>query len=283
MMFKHKSSASRRRVLAMLRADAQMLRWLSGTILGRAVVPDVCSISAMSSELGCSASAAASPPAPDSGPNRNAPAGCPASGASSKTRTPSRPGCGDCGRVVAFFYDEGLGIEIVKIELEFFPAECGVQRSGGGVAGNGDEGCGHFRPVVQHDCHPVRTPDAEPGQSGGGMVDQGEQRAKRERLKRWRAYRRCRRRVLRQAGNESWPRRSRGAPPVLAVPVRHRFNRKASSRPVRIRSGTTSSKSRSRLNRCEKPPVPMITGASSGKTSSVMRRDSSFTMPTWLQ
>ena len=41
-------------VRAIFQADAQRFRWPSGTILGREVVPDVCSTSAMSSPPGCS-------------------------------------------------------------------------------------------------------------------------------------------------------------------------------------------------------------------------------------
>src|SRR5690606_6751200 len=49
MMLRQRSSGVSAKVSRMLRAVAQMLRWLSGTVLGRDVVPEVCSTSAMSS------------------------------------------------------------------------------------------------------------------------------------------------------------------------------------------------------------------------------------------
>ena len=53
-----RSAAVRRSVALMLRADAHTLRCVSGTILGRDVVPDVCRISAMSSACACRRAAA---------------------------------------------------------------------------------------------------------------------------------------------------------------------------------------------------------------------------------
>ena len=49
MMFMHTSSGVRCSICPMLRADAATLRCHSGTILGRAVVPEVCSTSTTSS------------------------------------------------------------------------------------------------------------------------------------------------------------------------------------------------------------------------------------------
>src|SRR5215471_5954745 len=49
MMFTLRSAVVRRSVLRTLRAEAHTLRWVSGTILGREVVPEVWSTRAMSS------------------------------------------------------------------------------------------------------------------------------------------------------------------------------------------------------------------------------------------
>ena len=49
MTLRQRSWRSRASVSPMWRAEAQTLRWLSGTILGREVVPEVCSTSATSS------------------------------------------------------------------------------------------------------------------------------------------------------------------------------------------------------------------------------------------
>src|SRR5690606_27496387 len=79
MILRQRSSAVRANVSTMLRAVAHMLRWLSGTIFGREVVPEVCSTSATSS--GSAGPACAGLPAV--GPDRvKAPAGAPGGTAS---------------------------------------------------------------------------------------------------------------------------------------------------------------------------------------------------------
>ncbi len=49
MMLRPRSLSVNSRLVAIFPAEAQTLRWLSGTIFGREVVPDVCKMSAMSS------------------------------------------------------------------------------------------------------------------------------------------------------------------------------------------------------------------------------------------
>ena len=66
----------------MFRAEVQILRWVSGTIFGREVVPEVCRMSAMSSGPGAAVTAAAAPSPSD---NVNVPAGPVGSGDSSAT------------------------------------------------------------------------------------------------------------------------------------------------------------------------------------------------------
>ena len=71
----------------MLPAEAVTLRWVSGTIFGRAVVPEVCSTSATSS-LPARPGCAAFPASPPSRMKQPAPLST--SGTSSSTGTPNR-------------------------------------------------------------------------------------------------------------------------------------------------------------------------------------------------
>ena len=64
MMFKHASAGESASVAPICRAEAQIFAWDKGTILGRAVVPDVCSTSAISpasAAPGCAAFAGVPP------------------------------------------------------------------------------------------------------------------------------------------------------------------------------------------------------------------------------
>jgi hypothetical protein len=73
MTFRQRSPGVSARVVRMLRADAQRFLWLSGTILGRDVVPDVCRTSATSSPLANPPrTAVAAAPAWPAKPNRPA-------------------------------------------------------------------------------------------------------------------------------------------------------------------------------------------------------------------
>ena len=74
MTFRQRSSAVSASEVLILPAEAATLAWVSGTILGRDVVPDVCRISAMSSGPGAEASAGVPV---RSEVRRNAPAGAP--------------------------------------------------------------------------------------------------------------------------------------------------------------------------------------------------------------
>ena len=86
MMFMQRSSGVSESVSRMCRADAQTFRWLSGTILGREVVPEVCSTSAVSS----ASAAPGAPAAPrNSDSSANPPAGPSLSGVSSISGTPA--------------------------------------------------------------------------------------------------------------------------------------------------------------------------------------------------
>ena len=65
------------------------------------------------------------------------------------------------GRALHAFQDhQRLGIEIGQIEVEFLGAIGGIERRGGGAAGDGDEGGRHFRPIGQHDGDTVVAADA---------------------------------------------------------------------------------------------------------------------------
>ena len=78
--FKHLSPGRSRRVAAMLRADAARFAWLSGTILGREVVPEVCRMSAVApAERACAPVSGASTrrTAPDCRPSARRSAGTP--------------------------------------------------------------------------------------------------------------------------------------------------------------------------------------------------------------
>ena len=94
MMLRHTSSGVSASVVAMWCAEAVTLRWVSGTIFGRDVVPEVCSTSAMSSACavpGC----AAVPDSGVTGSRVNDPAGAP--GTSSTSGTPARAAASRAG------------------------------------------------------------------------------------------------------------------------------------------------------------------------------------------
>ena len=86
-MFMHRSVDSRRRVRRMFAAVAHTLRWSSGTIFGREVVPEVWRTSAMSSGPAMPPRGAGAPPG--SFTNWNVPAGSSLFALISSTGTPS--------------------------------------------------------------------------------------------------------------------------------------------------------------------------------------------------
>ena len=132
--------------------------WDKGTILGREVVPEVCSTRAISS-------AWAKPPLlrarrcmPSALKREIAGLRLPGT---SVTSGILRAAATAHGRAFHALQDhQRLGIEIGKIEIEFLGAIGGIERRGGGAAGNGDEGRRHFRPVGQHHGDAVAAPDA---------------------------------------------------------------------------------------------------------------------------
>ena len=75
-------------------------------------------------------------------------------------------------RIHAFEDDQRFGVQIRKIEGEFFPTVGWVQRGSGRAAGNGEKGGGHLRPVGQHDGNAVVSPDSHPVEIGGGALGQ---------------------------------------------------------------------------------------------------------------
>ena len=77
--FRQRSAAASCKVAAMLAADAARFAWLSGTILGREVVPEVCRIKAVAVMGRGAASASRTPP------NANAPAFSPSTMCSTGT------------------------------------------------------------------------------------------------------------------------------------------------------------------------------------------------------
>ena len=86
MMLRQRSSGVSASAAATLWAEAARLAWLSGTSLGREVVPDVCSRSAMSSSLATPVATAG----PTDGPSiEKVPAGSLASKVSRRTAMPS--------------------------------------------------------------------------------------------------------------------------------------------------------------------------------------------------
>jgi hypothetical protein len=85
MTLRQRSPGSSASVRAMLRAEVRRFVWVSGTILGRPVVPEVWSTRAMSWGSACAPSAFAAPAAPSSS---NTPSRA-AEGTSSMTGTPS--------------------------------------------------------------------------------------------------------------------------------------------------------------------------------------------------
>src|SRR5215470_15417008 len=86
-MFRHRSFSPRPRLRPMLMAEVQRFPWVSGTILGRDVVPDVGNIRAMSLEPGAPLSDGQDRLGPR---NANSPASASWDGLSSITGMPCR-------------------------------------------------------------------------------------------------------------------------------------------------------------------------------------------------
>ena len=102
MMFRPQSAAVNFSVARMFCAEAARLRCDSGTILGREVVPEVCSTIDTSSGREWPPSAATRDGASSRGWSRKLPAGTPASTTRSRMRTPSLRATSMAGEWLAF-------------------------------------------------------------------------------------------------------------------------------------------------------------------------------------
>ena len=68
---------------------------------------------------------------------------------------------GNGRRAAGLFNNQGFGMKIVQIELEFIGAIGWIQGRTGHAAGTGHEAGGHLRPVGQHDRHPIVAANAQ--------------------------------------------------------------------------------------------------------------------------
>ncbi len=82
--------------------------------------------------------------------------------------------CGDGqrGTFHALLNHQRLGVEIRKIEIEFFRTIGGIERCGGGAASDGDKRRRHLRSVGQHNGHPVAPAYPHAVQGGNGALRQ---------------------------------------------------------------------------------------------------------------
>jgi len=167
MMLSPRSAAAKATVRLTLRAEAQTLRWESGTIFGRDVVPEVCSTSAVSSAA----------TAPVFSARRVAdPVHDFADFADAGLEYAVRRGIGahDGREVVAVLLC--LGLQVGQIEFEFVGPIGGIQGRGGGAGGNTQECRRHFRAIVEHDRNAVVSADTmgiERGERIGRELAQG--------------------------------------------------------------------------------------------------------------
>ena len=138
---------------------AQTLAWVSGTIFGREVVPEVCSTSATSSAAAWPGRAAA--PAALAA-RRNAPA--PGRASRRQRRSPGRRAFRPpsiAGDVLPASTTSALAAKIGQVELELVGAVGGIERRRGRAGGDAEEGGRHFRAVRQHDRDAVAAADPE--------------------------------------------------------------------------------------------------------------------------
>ncbi len=170
MMTRQRSCGVNASVAAMFCAEAARLRWRSGTILGREVVPEVCSTSATSSGPGC-----AGPASANGTESVKLPAGPLSSASQLDQRNLALRRDGTRGRVRAALDDQRLGVEIAEIEIELVGAIGGVERRGRRPACHRDEGGRHLRPVRHHHRDRVALIDAERAQRAAGLLHQAQQ------------------------------------------------------------------------------------------------------------
>ena len=155
----------------MCSAEAHRLRCDSGTILGREVVPEVCSTSAMSSGSAMPPRAAAVPRA-SVGHERKA-AGTGVRARHQFDDPHAQPLRDLDGRTAAATRDDQrLGLQVAQVELELLGAVGRIERRARDAAGAGHEAGRHLGAVVEHDRDPVVAPDAEGVEPGQRGVDQ---------------------------------------------------------------------------------------------------------------
>ena len=159
MTLRQRSAGVSASVVRMWRAEAARLRWSSGTILGREVVPEVCSTRASSSSSRRSGLDRRRRRAP-SAASSNQPAGRSGDVVSRSTSAPCRRADLDRRPLVAVGHDQRLGAQVGQVEVELLGPVGRVQGRRGGAAGDGDERRRHLRPVRQHDRHPIAAADA---------------------------------------------------------------------------------------------------------------------------
>ena len=133
MTLRQRSSGVSASVVRMWRAEAARLRCSSGTILGREVVPEVCSTSATSSACGGLARSTAAGAVPASGRSSNQPAGAVGGRVQAQDRAPVPPRHRDRRPLVAVGHDQRLGPQVGQVEVELLLA-IGGDSSGAVVA-----------------------------------------------------------------------------------------------------------------------------------------------------
>ena len=170
MMLRQRSAGPSARVVAMWPAEATRLPWVSGTILGREVVPEVWRTSAVSSgrarlvTAGCLAS--------PSTVRLNDPAGAPSATSRRRTMAPRRRATATVGPVLVGSHDHRLGAEVTKVEVELVLLVGRVQGCARRGRGDGQKAGRHLRPVRQDDGDRVGATDAGLGQDAGGAAAQ---------------------------------------------------------------------------------------------------------------
>ena len=169
MMERQRSAGVSFSVWAMFQPEAQRLRWLSGTILGRDVVPEVCSTSATSS-------APASPCA--AGAGTRLPAQREAACAALRLRRQRNDldaelfGDLDGRRRAVLFDDQELRAEVGEVKLELIGLIIRVQWRAGRMACHAKKGGGHLGAIRKHDGNPVLLARAEARQCGARFAGQ---------------------------------------------------------------------------------------------------------------
>ena len=156
MTLRQRSDGARASVATMLAAEAQRLAWLSGTIFGREVVPEVCRMRATASPARSATGASAAPS------KANSPALSPSR--SEMTGMPRAFATLDGGRLGTGIDDQGAGVEIVEIELELALLVTRIQRRGCTPRRHADESARGQGAVREHDGDAIGRGDSRPTQ-----------------------------------------------------------------------------------------------------------------------